>query len=1072
MNISLKENADGSVLISEPNWKYDYFTLSNGAYISQPGNYSTLAKNVDKTFTMTRKDGTRYNFGAAGKITSITDRNGNRQSFTYSGNNLSTVSDPAGRTVSFAYDGANHLTAITDPAGYSYVLSVGTTLNSVTQPDGGTWRYTYDTTAFMLSKTDPLGNTTSYTYDANHRVASSTDPEGKTRSIAYPQATDTTRTTTFTEKDGGVWSYTYDTQAGTLKSKTDPQGGVTGYTYDGAGNRLSTTAPDGTTTTSTYDSRGNMTSTTDPLGQTTSYTYNPFGQVLSITDPQGGVTAYAYDTKGNMTAMTDPAGATTAYAYDVMGNVAKITDPLGQATSFAYDGAGNLASVTDPTGATTSYTYDAAGNMTSQTDAKGATTRFEYNAKSQLVNVTDPQGNATTYTYDLNGNKLSQTDANGNTTKYEYNYKGKLLKTTDARGNVTSYAYGGSTCPSCGGGADKLTSLTDANGNVTSYSYDQLGRLVKEADPLGNVTSYAYDARGNLVSKTDANGNTTGYRYDGNGRLLKKIHPDHTEECYTYDAKGNILTAANREFSYTFSYDAAGRMLSSTDANGRVLQYTYDNAGRKTKITYPEGSVVSYAYDTAGRLATITDGGGRTYANTYDKSSRRSGLAFPNGVTTTYAYDTSGRLTSLTTSGASTVAGFVYTHDKVGNRLTKTEPAVQYTYGYDKLYELLQAVPTPLQGRGEDRDEGGHHDRKIRAEQYTYDPVGNRLTGPRIQAAYAYGSGNQLLTDARHVYTYDKNGNLTAKTPRLGHDGENEERDSNAWTYTYDFENRLIRAETKYEDETLSASFKYDPFGRRIEKKVEKAEHGRVEESKTYTYVYDGQNIILEYLTKTEEGQTKTDTTKYVHGVGIDEPLSMQRKGEVYYYHVDGLGSIITLTDKAGKVVQTYEYESFGNLKDQKNRVKQPFTYTGREWDRETGLYFYRARYYDPMDGRFISRDPIGFDGGDVNLYAYVQNNPTNLTDPSGKSPWYGNYCGPGYFSAPPIDELDAACQQHDACYAVNGFGWRDVVNPPTEADACNNKNKCDKELRDAAMRFQPHDDKSRRARDMVLRIF
>ncbi|MDA8416700.1 MAG: hypothetical protein M0Z78_06490 [Betaproteobacteria bacterium] len=110
----------------------------------------------------------------------------------------------------------------------------------------------------------------------------------------------------------------------------------------------------------------------------------------------------------------------------------------------------------------------------------------------------------------------------------------------------------------------------------------------------------------------------------------------------------------------------------------------------------------------------------------------------------------------------------------------------------------------------------------------------------------------------------------------------------------------------------------------------------------------------------------------------------MTRENEVYFYHADGLGSVVALTDEKQKVVETYAYDSFGNLKDRDNALMQPFTYTGREWDKETGLYYYRARYYDPMEGRFVSRDPSGFAGGDVNLYGYVQNNPVNHKDPSG----------------------------------------------------------------------------------------
>jgi RHS repeat-associated protein len=123
---------------------------------------------------------------------------------------------------------------------------------------------------------------------------------------------------------------------------------------------------------------------------------------------------------------------------------------------------------------------------------------------------------------------------------------------------------------------------------------------------------------------------------------------------------------------------------------------------------------------------------------------------------------------------------------------------------------------------------------------------------------------------------------------------------------------------------------------------------------------------------------------RYVHGPGIDEPLAMENGNVAYYYHADGLGSIVALSNASGRVAQAYEYDAFGRLHDRMNAVKQPYTFTGREWDRETGLYYYRARYYDPEIGRFTSKDPIGINGGDVNFYAYVGNNPVNYSDPYG----------------------------------------------------------------------------------------
>ena len=145
-------------------------------------------------------------------------------------------------------------------------------------------------------------------------------------------------------------------------------------------------------------------------------------------------------------------------------------------------------------------------------------------------------------------------------------------------------------------------------------------------------------------------------------------------------------------------------------------------------------------------------------------------------------------------------------------------------------------------------------------------------------------------------------------------------------------------------------------------------------------YVYDREDILFEL------DSSGNVVTEYLHGPGIDEPVAMIRNNQTYYYHADGLGSIIAITDSYGRVVQRYEYDSFGNITYRQDpNFIQPYTYTGREYDEETGLYYYRNRYYDPKIGRFITQDPIGFWGG-INFYSYVGNSPLNWGDPWGLS--------------------------------------------------------------------------------------
>jgi len=217
------------------------------------------------------------------------------------------------------------------------------------------------------------------------------------------------------------------------------------------------------------------------------------------------------------------------------------------------------------------------------------------------------------------------------------------------------------------------------------------------------------------------------------------------------------------------------------------------------------------------------------------------------------------------------------------------------------------------------------------------------------------------LDDANFTYQYDNNGNVTRKTPKT----------SGPFTsYEYDAENKLVRVVSP----TNTANYRYDGLGSRVEKEV-------ISSSTTVSrYVYDNEDILLEL------NGSNAIVARYTHGPGIDEPLIMEKNSQSFYYHADGLGSITEITNQSGTVAQRYAYSSFGKIESQLDaNFVQPYAYTSREFDTETGLYFYRARSYDPTTGRFLQEDPIGFAAGDVNLYRYVTSNPINFTDPNGK---------------------------------------------------------------------------------------
>jgi RHS repeat-associated protein len=242
-------------------------------------------------------------------------------------------------------------------------------------------------------------------------------------------------------------------------------------------------------------------------------------------------------------------------------------------------------------------------------------------------------------------------------------------------------------------------------------------------------------------------------------------------------------------------------------------------------------------------------------------------------------------------------------------------------------------------------------------QAFAYDPVGNRTTGGSVVNA-----GNQLTADVNFAYQYDDNGNLTRKT--LFATG-------NFSQYTYDAENLLTKVEefaAGNPTAIATSTYRYDGLGRRIEK---------VANGQTKRYVYDGEDILLEY-----DGANVLQA-RYTHGPGIDEPIAVTKGSSTFFYHQDGLGTVTDLTDSAGATAKSYSYDAYGNVVDQTGTVDQPYTYTGREFDSESGLSYYRARYYDPATGRFLQNDPIGLVGG-LNLYAYANANPVSFVDPTG----------------------------------------------------------------------------------------
>jgi RHS repeat-associated protein len=805
-----------------------------------------------------------------------------------------------------------------------------------------------------------MNRTITYVYQFG-RLSQVIDDENKSRILTYDSAT---ANSTISAGDDGDWIYKYDPATGKLIEKTDPEGYKTTYAYET--NKETATDAKGNITESIYDSNDNLLtstekSSTDPIGRTTTYTYTADNEIQTMTDPENHTTIYIYSTIGNerVVKIKDPANEETEYRYYTDGRLRWIINPQSQKTEhvYTYDTATKKTTetITDFLNVSTTRTYDLSGNMIESKDPFNTITTYEYNSLNQLKKIKDYLGNTlTTYEYYADGSLKKITDANGNWTEYKYNYDGKVTEIKDALGNTTTYQYGGTGCSSCSGGGDNLISVTDANSKITTYEYFKNGWKKNQKDPLGHVTSYGYDPSGFMTSLTDSELATTNF---------SKIDLVMTKT----DPLGKVTT---------YVYDKAGRLHTKTDRKGDTITYGYTPDNVLATITYPTGPSVSFLNDELDRITSMTDSLGTTtydYSD-YDTLNRKLTVTDPNGFIVMYQYDEAGRQKEITYPGSKKV---IYGYDKM-NRLetVKLDWLNQTaTYHYDPAGRLDYLVNF----NGTITDYGYDNANRLTSLE-------NKKTDSSIIASYVFppqpegldAVGNRkkviqtepfapVLSPGSTDYTYNEKKNRleTAGTTTFGYDFEGQLASVNSDIYTFDYEHRLSNITG-----AIFAQYSYDGKANRLK---------AVRNSVTTYYIYDMNGNVL-----AEANGSKAITKYYVHGQGL---IGMVKPADsVYSYHYNAIGSTIALTDASQNVVNKYSYKPFGEIMSQTEAISQPFKYVGQYgvMAESNGFYYMRARYYDPKVGRFISEDPIGFEGGTVNLYEYVGNNVVNAVDPSG----------------------------------------------------------------------------------------
>jgi RHS repeat-associated protein len=997
-------------------------TVTDGLGRITDYDYNPLGQIEQITFAMGSSDDEAqqtFEYDAAGNVSALIDENGHRTEYIYDDRNRVTQiteADPDGAgpltspVTQFTYDAAGNLETLTDARGHEtrYTYDEKHRLIEVLDAEGNRSQYGYDQAGNMVSMVDGLGHETRYEYDSRNRRTAAIDAEGNRTEFRYDLDNNLAA---IVDALGNETRFSYDAR-NRLISETDALDQVAIYEYDAANNLIAVTnrrdhttqysyddlnrltevldALNGTTHLG-YDKVGNLTSTTDKRNHTTSYGYDDRDRLEQITDARNGTVSYTYDGVGNQLSITDQLNRTTSFDYDALNRLTQITDPLTHSTGFGYDANGNLTTVTDALDRVTTYdydrlnrqvsmvnalgdstttTYDAVGNVTAFTDELNRTTTFGYDDRNLLTQITDPLGHSTTRGYDAVGNLKTLTDALNHTTQYDYDDLYRRTQVIDPTNRETVMTYDE---------MGNLLSLTDAANNVTTYSYDELDRLATETitvDSTDLTRTYGYDAASNLTSLIDRNGREHSYDYDELNRQTQEEWLDDQANLlrtisFGYDAASQLTSASDPDSTYTYTYDLAGH-LETVDNTGTpgvpavVLIYGYDEVNNLTSVTdtlngTPAGTE-TFSYDDLNRVTQITQSGNgvadKRVNMTYDAASQLKELNRYSDLDgnllvadTTYDYDLAGRLTDLT-------------HGPAAN------PIADYGFSYDDANRLTQLV-TP-DGTSDytynDRDELTEADHTAQADEaYDYDATGNRTD-------HTTGDHNRLQSDGTYDYQYDSEGNRTRRENIAT--GEVTE-------YTWDHRNRLTAVVTKDSGGAITkqVDYTYDVYDRRITKTVDADGVGAGTATEEH-FVYDGEHISLVF------DETGTQTQRYLHGPQIDQVLAEETAaGDTQWALTDHQGSVRDVIDNSGAVLNHLVYDSFGQVTSESDpTVDFRFGYTGRELDAETDLMYYRARYFDPAAGTFVSEDPLGFGAGDENLYRYVFNSPTNFTDPSGQA--------------------------------------------------------------------------------------
>ncbi|QIO10299.1 RHS repeat protein [Acinetobacter lanii] len=902
-------------------------------------------------------------------------------------------------------------------------------------------QYQYDAQGNLIKAIDENGHTRDYQYNHAHQLTRYSDRTGRGQNIRYESTAVDAKAIEEWADDGRFHTKLKWHPRLRQVAVYDAYDNPTYYYFDLEGFTYRTRLADGRESWYSRDQYKRITRQIDFEGREIQQEYDKAGQLSKIVQPNGGIIRFAYDEQGNLIETKDPEGNIWKREYDAEGNVSKEINPLGQVTQYKYNAEGQLTEIIDAKGGKRTLQYNELGQMTRYSDCSGKESAWEYDEEGQLKQQQDATAHAVQYIYSEKGMDKGQLKSiiypDGLKEHFEHDQEGRLLKHTDTAGKVTTYSYNQS---------GLLTQRIDANKHQIAYHWDKQGRIQKLINQNHAEYLFDYNGFGQLMREQSFDGEERHYAYMENGRLFQirmpnviiqfSYHADgqiaeklytHIEsrktqkETFDYNLNGQLSRVSNEHSQIDFYRNQIGQLIREhqhyklPDLNPMtaVLRYDYDELGNLIKTIRPDGHEVTHLSYGSGHVYGIALNQKDMIGFKRDDLHRETERYLANGLIQRNQYNDVGLLISQQIQPEQETQSPLDPSQQ-----TKVLHQAQRHYHYDKNYLLTQVDDSRLGKLNYHYDPIG---RLIKSqspqhiESFSFDPAGNLIDPIATQVSQV--KDNLIREYQGKRYSYDAQGNVIETT-----------QGNKTLKLTWDNLNRLIQSNHN----GRITHYGYDVFGRRLYKKSQdqkgtetltlfgwdgdlmiwesktiaahKAQnsqadhHNKQEYTKHYIYepnsfvpaLQAGYSQFIKLIETPDYSRFKTEAYSiYKDPVWKTEMRKQRAELErVAFYHCDQVGTPQSLSNELGECVWSIRQSTWGRAEEiSQPNPDNPFEQTeirfqGQYYDEETGLHYNRYRYYEPHSARYISKDPIGLQGG-LNNSTYVSD-PNQWIDPLG----------------------------------------------------------------------------------------